>query len=254
MSACDSCFFAKKQLVGENHGVVHLHGRSSTLSDEWCVLVWCRRHCSGTASSGRHTNTGWRSSDPGTDCGDGIDCCRVLGRQMGFGGVVCWFWSLVGPRGLAVGKHTSCSCSSVLVLCEFSCALGQVIERNSVGSHWSVLHTFEERLRVDSKVSSLVYKLYRCNAQIGDTLAFRVKVLSGNFLSRCVKADLWWLWVGGEHGKTAGPILRGAARSRTLQEGPNVWLWVGGEHGKTAVPILRGAARSRTLQEGPNVC
>ena len=31
-------------------------------------------------------------------------------------------------------------------------------------------------------------------------------------------------------------------------------LWVGGEPGKTAGPILRGAARSRTLQEGPNVC
>ena len=31
-------------------------------------------------------------------------------------------------------------------------------------------------------------------------------------------------------------------------------LWVGGEPGKTAGPILRGAARSRTLQEEPNVC
>ena len=29
------------------------------------------------------------------------------------------------------------------------------------------------------------------------------------------------LWVGGEPGKTAGPTLRGAARSHTLQEGPN---------------------------------
>ena len=27
-------------------------------------------------------------------------------------------------------------------------------------------------------------------------------------------------WVGGEPMKTAGPTLRGAARSRTLQEGP----------------------------------
>ena len=28
------------------------------------------------------------------------------------------------------------------------------------------------------------------------------------------------LWVGGEPRKTAGPTLRGVARSRTLQEGP----------------------------------
>ena len=92
------------------------------------------------------------------------------------------------------------------------------------------------------------------------------------------------LWVGGEPRKTAGPILRGAAMSRTLQEGPNmccglavspgkprvphceegpgaahstrdqIALWAGGEPRKTAGPTLRGAARSRTLQEGPNVC
>ena len=53
--------------------------------------------------------------------------------------------------------------------------------------------------------------------------------------------------------KTAGPVLRGAARSRTLQEGPNLRCGFRGEPRKTAGPTLRGAARSRTLQEGPNV-
>ena len=52
---------------------------------------------------------------------------------MGFGGVICWFWSLVvGPRGLTVGKLMSCSCSTVLVFVSVFSA------------------TFEERLRVDS--------------------------------------------------------------------------------------------------------
>ena len=56
---------------------------------------------------------------------------------MGFGGVVCWFWSLVvGPRGLTVGKLMSCSCSTVLVFVSVFSA------------------TYEERLRVDSEVSS----------------------------------------------------------------------------------------------------
>ena len=51
---------------------------------------------------------------------------------------------------------------------------------------------------------------------------FGTKDLSGNFLSRIVGANLWGLWVRGEPRKTAGSILRGAARSRTLKEGPNV--------------------------------
>ena len=52
--------------------------RSCSLFDEWNVLVWCRGHSGRTASSGRYTNTGWRSSDPGTDWGVGVDCCRVF--------------------------------------------------------------------------------------------------------------------------------------------------------------------------------
>ena len=80
------------------------------------------------------------------------------------------FWSLaVGPRGFDCGKLMSCSCSTLLVFVSVFSA------------------TFEERLRVDSEVSSgspCVQKLYRCNAQFRVTLAFRVKDLSGNFLSR----------------------------------------------------------------------
>ena len=34
----------------------------------WCSAVGTM----GTASSGRYTNTGWRSSVPETDCGDGV--------------------------------------------------------------------------------------------------------------------------------------------------------------------------------------
>ena len=52
---------------------------------------------------------------------------------------------------------------------------------------------------------------------------FGTKDVSGNFLSRYVLRQIYGgLWVGGEPAKTAGPMLRGAARSRTLQEGPNV--------------------------------
>ena len=61
------------------------------------------------------------------------------------------------------------------------------------------------------------------------------------------------LWVGGEPRKTAGPTLRGAARSRTLQKGPRV-LWVGGEHRKTAGPTLRGAAVELQTPGGTEVC
>ena len=56
-------------------------------------------------------------------------------------------------------------------------------------------------------------------------------------------------------GKPRGPILRGAARSRTLQEGPKCVLRVGGEPMKTAGPHdceeRPGAAHSRRDQ---NVC
>ena len=38
---------------------------------------------------------------------------------------------------------------------------------------------------------------------------------------RDVLRQIYVLWVGGEPRKTAGPMLRGAVRSRTLQEGPN---------------------------------
>ena len=62
-------------------------------------------------------------------------------------------------------------------------------------------------------------------------LPFWLKDLSGNFLSRCVEADLWELWVGGEPMKTAGPILRG----RTLQEGRKCVLRVSNEPGASLV-------------------
>ena len=83
-------------------------------------------------------------------------------------------------------------------------------------------------------------------------------------------------------GAVAGLTLRGAARSRTLQEGPKVCCRLaltpgepqvphceerrgaapsrrdqmcvkkgGDDPRKTAFPTLRGAARSRTLQKGP---
>ena len=51
---------------------------------------------------------------------------------------------------------------------------------------------------------------------------------------RSIFAFLCVLRFGCEPRKTAGPILRGAARSRTLQEGPRRLLRVGGEPGKTA--------------------
>ena len=49
-------------------------------------------------------------------------------------------------------------------------------------------------------------------------------------------------------GKTAGPILRGAARSRTLQEGPNMCCGLAVSPGKPRVPLCEerpGAAHSR---------
>ena len=58
--------------------------------------------------------------------------------------------------------------------------------------------------------------------------------------------------LAGEPKKTAGPILRGAARSRTLQEGTKCVLRVGGEPMKTAGPITAksglAAAHSRRDQ------
>ena len=47
---------------------------------------------------------------------------------------------------------------------------------------------------------------------------------------------LWELWVGGEPRKTAGPILRGAATSRTLQEGPNLCCGLAVSPGKPRPP------------------
>ena len=59
------------------------------------------------------------------------------------------------------------------------------------------------------------------------------------------------LRVGGEPRKTAGPTLRGAARSRTLQEGPNVCCGLAVSPGKPRVPYCEerpGAAHSRRDQ------
>ena len=56
------------------------------------------------------------------------------------------------------------------------------------------------------------------------------------------------LWVGGEAWKTAGPTLRGAARSRTLQEGPSMCCGLAVKPGKPRVPHCEerpGAAHSR---------
>ena len=66
------------QISGKNHGVVYLHGRCCTLSDERRLLGVCRGHSGRTASSGRYANSGWCSSVPGTDCGSGVNCA------------VCW--------------------------------------------------------------------------------------------------------------------------------------------------------------------
>ena len=87
--------------------------------------------------------------------------------------------------------------------------------------------------------------------------------------------QIYGWWVGGEPMKTAGPTLRGAARRRTLQEGPRccwtrllreshceerpgaahsrrVHLCCGltGHPSPITGPTLRGAAKRRTLQEG----
>ena len=60
------------------------------------------------------------------------------------------------------------------------------------------------------------------------------------------------LWVRGEPRKTAGPTLRGAARSRTLQEGPRMRCVLAVSPGKPLVPHCEerpGAAHSRRDQE-----
>ena len=59
------------------------------------------------------------------------------------------------------------------------------------------------------------------------------------------------LRVGREPRKTAGPTLRGAARSRTLQEGPDVICGLAVSSGKPRVPHCEerpGAAHSRRDQ------
>ena len=59
------------------------------------------------------------------------------------------------------------------------------------------------------------------------------------------------LWVSGEPKKTAGPVLRGAAKCRTLQEGPNVSCGLAVSPGKPRVPYCEerpGAAHSRRDQ------
>ena len=93
----------------------------------------------------------------------------------------------------------------------------------------SGLPAWEELLAVDVRGLSVwccdVVCLVSVSALTVVVLAFWLRTLSDECLSRCVKADLWE-WVGGEPMKTAGPTLRGAAGSRTLQEGPNVcWGW-----------------------------
>ena len=107
--------------------------------------------------------------------------------------MVCWFWSLVvGPRHFDCGK--------ALVLLVFFGA-------RVCGSFHSLWAKLSNAIRLgptgqccthSKNVCVLtarcvrghfVDKLYRCNAQIGVTLAFRVKDLSGNFLSRYVEAD-----------------------------------------------------------------
>ena len=64
----------------------------------------------GTASSGRYTNTGWRSPVPGTVCGDGANVAECWVRQMGF--------IRLGPTGLCCNERLrvdSVVCLSVLL-------------------------------------------------------------------------------------------------------------------------------------------
>ena len=209
-----------------------------------------------TASSGRCSNTGWRSSVPGTDCGDGVTV-SVVGLTDGISVVVCWIRSL--------------------------------IECNSVGSHLSVMHTFEERLHVDSVVCLSVL------SHVGCTNGFCVGILASRI---CVtisfrahpptrRGSVRSHHGSGRYGDTVPWYTRGYARSAGLgrfgdtTEDSTWWYkaWpqvlvgllvstclpsgalVPKRH--TCVnfvvsngggPILRGAARSRTLQEGPNMC
>ena len=64
----------------------YLHGRCCTLTDERCLMgQWAQW---GTASSGRHTNAGWRSPVPETVCGDGAnvaECWSTDGIECSFG-------------------------------------------------------------------------------------------------------------------------------------------------------------------------
>ena len=46
------------------------------------------------------------------------------------------------------------------------CWFRSLIECNPVLSHWSVLHTFEERLRVDSEVSLSVFLYVGCTSGV----------------------------------------------------------------------------------------
>ena len=78
--------------------------------------------------------------------------------------------------GSSVGKHMSCSRSSMLVFVRVDCACTLVLR-------WH----------------------------------FGTKDLSGNFLSRCVKADLWGLWVGGEPRKTT--TVNGTVPLKPLYKG-----------------------------------
>ena len=79
-------------------------------------------------------------------------------------------------------------------------------------------------------------------------LPFWLKDIVHEGLSCCVKTEKWGEggeWVGGEPRKTAGPTLRGAARSRTLQEGPNVCCGLAVNPGKPRPPTH--PARWQTL-------
>ena len=58
--------------------------------------------------------------------------------------------------------------------------------------------------------------------------------LAENTARRCLNSSV--LRVGGEFPKNAGPTLRGAARSRIMQEGPRVCCGLAGRCGSTSTP------------------
>ena len=228
---------SSKTTFRENHGVDDLHRRSGSLAEMWCQFgvvpwalcpdpllgavykYWAACHSSKSSRGGFccSVRIGWSCKGDGS----GIRLkCSASFRKTHCGCLPVFPCIDRGP--LLLFRPFETSSGDALLL--FGLWVLQLFRSNEFTSHlcWSVYRShFGVKVIVSQMTFTSCWDSFK--GAVGWRWAWENR---GSHTVRSVQVPhtpggtKYMLWVSGEPKKTAGPILRGAARSRTLQEGP----------------------------------